>query len=71
MQPEHHLVMPSERELSTELRILALIRMGIVKRPKIARVLNMSVNTVYTYHCNLQKHSLYPDSSFDDIIANI
>ena len=71
MQSGHRLEMPSEGELSTELRILALIRMGIVKRKKIAKVLNMSVNTVYSYHCNLQKQSLHPDSSFDDIIANI
>ena len=71
MQEEHLLKMPSKGELSTELRILALIRMGISKRQKIAKVLNMSVTTVYSYHCNLQKHSLHPDSSFDNIIANL
>ena len=71
MQPEYRLSIPSEGELSTELRILALIRIGITKRPKIAKVLNMSVNTVYSYHCNLHKHSLHPDSSFDEIISNL
>ena len=71
MQPEYMLTMPSEGELSTELRILALIRIGITKRPKIAKVLNMSVNTVYSYHCNLHKHSLHPDSPFDEIISNL
>lgn len=71
MQKEHQLIMPSKGELSTELRILALIRMGISKRVKIAKVLNMSSATVYSYHCNLQKHSLHPDSSFDKIIANL
>ena len=71
MQPEYRLTVPSQGELSTELRILALIRMGITKRQKIAKVLNMSVNTVYSYHCNLQKHSLHPDSSFDEIIENL
>ena len=71
MQPEYHLVMPSEGELSTELRILALIRLGITKRPKIAKVLNMSVNTVYSYHCNLHKNSLHPELPFDEIIGNL
>ena len=71
MQKEHQLIMPAKGELSTELRILALIRMGISKRTKIAKVLNMSSATVYSYHCNLQKHSLHPDSSFDKIIANL
>ena len=71
MQEEYRLTMPAKGELSTELRILALIRMGISKRIKIAKVLNMSSATVYSYHCNLRKHSLHPDSSFDKIIANI
>lgn len=71
MQEEHRLSMPAEGELSTELRILALIRMGIIKRPKIAKVLNMSVKTVYSYHCNLHKHSLHPDSSFDKVISEL
>ena len=71
MQEEYRLTMPAKGELSTELRILALIRMGISKRIKIAKVLNMSSATVYSYHCNLRKHSLHPDSSFDRIIANI
>ena len=69
MQPEHRLQMPGKNALSTELRILALIRMGISKRSKIAKVLNMSVTTIYSYHSNLQKHSLHPDSSFDRVIA--
>ena len=71
MLEEHQLKMPAKGELSTELRILALIRMGITKRPKIAKVLNISITTVYSYHCNLQKNSLHPDSSFDKIIANL
>lgn len=71
MQPEYRLPISSEGELSTELRILALIRMGITKRQKIAKVLNMSVNTVYSYHCNLRKHSLHSDSSFDKVIENL
>lgn len=71
MQPEYRFEMPSKGVLSTELRILALIRMGISKRSKIAKVLNMSVTTVYSYHSNLQKHSLYPNSKFDGVIANL
>ena len=71
MQQEYRLQQPADGKLSTELRILALIKMGITKRPKIAKVLNMSVTTVYSYHSNLRKHSLNPDSSFDRMIANL
>ena len=71
MQPEYRLKQPSKSELSTELRILALIRMGISKRSKIAKVLNMSVTTIYSYHSNLQKHSIHPGTDFDKMIANL
>lgn len=69
MQEGYKLSLTPDGKMSTELRILALIRMGICKRKKIAKVLNMSVTTVYSYHSNLKKHSLHPDSSFDDVIA--
>ena len=71
MQPEYRLAQPSEGELSTELRILALIRMGIPQRQKIAKVLNMSVTTVYSYHSLLQKHSRHPDASFDQVVSHL
>lgn len=71
MQEEYQLAMPEKGTLSTELRILALIKIGISKRQKIAKILNMSVTTVYSYHCNLQKHSLHPDDSFDRVIAGL
>lgn len=69
MQEEYRFNIPDKPELSTELRILALIRMGISKRQKIAKVLNMSVTTVYSYHSNLQKRSIHNDSTFDKEIS--
>lgn len=71
MQPEYRLTMPSKGKLSNELRILALIRMGISKRRKIAKVLNLSATTIWSYHSNLQKHSLHPDITFDKIIEKL
>ena len=71
MKPGYKLEMSAKNKLSTELRILALIKMGISKRQKIAKILNMSVTTVYSYHCNLQKHSDIPSQSFDRVIASL
>ncbi|MCR5018883.1 MAG: DUF6377 domain-containing protein [Bacteroidales bacterium] len=71
MQEPYRLEMPKPGVLSTELRILALIKMGISKRQKIAKILNMSVTTVYSYHCNLQKHSLLSARDFDRVIASL
>ena len=71
MQPEWQLEQPAPGKLSTELRVLALIRMGITKSKRIARALNLSVETVYSYHYKLQKHSLHTDEDFDAIIAGL
>ena len=69
MKPQWQLEQPAPGKLSMELRILALIRMGITKRQRIARALNLSVTTVYSYHYNMHRHSLYPDVDFDQIIG--
>ena len=71
MEPGYKLEMPTKEKLSTELRILALSKMGISKRQKIAKILNLSVTTVYSYHCNLQKHSDIPAQYFDRVIASL
>lgn len=71
MQEGYKLEQSTKGTMSTELRILALIKMGISKRQKIAKILNMSVTTVYSYHCNLQKHSIHPDANFDRVIASL
>lgn len=65
MQPQYMFPQTGEKELNTNLRILALIRMGISDRKKIAKILNMSVNTVYTYHTYLQQHSICSSKEFD------
>ena len=65
MQPQYMFPQTGEKKLNTNLRILALIRMGISDRKKIAKILNMSVNTVYTYHTYLQQHSVYDSAEFD------
>ena len=52
IQKEHHLIQPSPETMSTELRILALMKMGITERYKIAHSLNMSPTTVYPYLSN-------------------
>lgn len=71
MQPQWQLEQPAPGRLSMELRVLALIRMGITKSQRIARALNLSITTVYSYHYNLRKHSLHANEDFDAIIAGL
>lgn len=46
---EDQVILKNNELLSPELRIFALIRLGITDNEKIARFLNYSVNTIYTY----------------------
>jgi hypothetical protein len=57
--------------LSTDLRIFALIRMGIHDNEKIARILEYSVNTVYTYKTKIKNKSIVPNEEFEHRIMDI
>ena len=57
--------------LNTELRIFALIRMGIHDSEKIARILDYSVATIYTYKTRIRHKSLVPNDEFDKRIMAI
>lgn len=57
--------------LNTDLRIFALIRMGISDNEKIAHILEYSVNTIYTYKTKIKNKSLLPNEDFEQAIMNI
>ena len=54
-------------KLTTELRILALIRLGIADNQKIAEILRSSITTIYTYRSKLKSRALQKDTFEDDI----
>lgn len=54
-------------KLTTELRVLALIRLGIVDNQKIADILRSSITTIYTYRSKLKARALQKDTFEDDI----
>ena len=55
---ENEQILPKKGELlNTELRIFALIRLGIEDSSQIAEFLRYSVNTIYNYHrCIVRFH---------------
>jgi tetratricopeptide (TPR) repeat protein len=57
--------------LNTELRIYALIRMGIHDTEKIARILDYSVATIYTYKTRIRNKSIVPNDEFDKRIMAV
>ncbi|WP_413667910.1 DUF6377 domain-containing protein [Mucilaginibacter sp. Mucisp86] len=64
-------IWPDEDEvLNTDLRIFALIRMGIADNETIAKILEYSVNTIYVYKMRIKAKSLHPDQ-FEQRIMDI
>lgn len=57
--------------LNTELRIFALIRLGINDNETIAKILNYSVNTIYTYKTKVKNRSFIPNDEFEHRIMQI
>lgn len=68
---EHRVTLNSAGELSTEMRIFALMRLGIDDPIEVAKYLNLSTNTVYVYKAKVKSKSLVPKNEFDDRIMAI
>jgi len=68
---ENKIVLKEGQLLTTELRIFALIRMGIHDNEKIARILDYSINTIYNYKARVKGKSLLPNEEFEKKVMAI
>jgi tetratricopeptide (TPR) repeat protein len=68
---EDRIVLKEGQLLNTELRIFALIRMGIHDTEKIAKILDYSINTIYNYKARVKSKSLMPNEEFERRIMQI
>jgi hypothetical protein len=57
--------------LNTELRIFALIRLGITDSSKIASLLRYSVNTIYNYRVKVKNKCNIPRDEFEERVKRI
>ena len=57
--------------LNTELRIFALIRLGITQSSHIASLLRYSVNTIYNYRAQVKNAALSDRENFEDMVRKI
>jgi len=65
-------IWPKENELlNTNLRIFALMRLGIKDNHIIANILESTVNTVYAYKSRLKLKSLVPAEEFENKVMEI
>ena len=65
-------IWPKDNEvLNTDLRIFALMRLGINDNETIANILEYSVNTIYVYKMRIKAKALVPSDQFDHKIMAI
>lgn len=62
---EDRIQLTDDQLLTTELRIFALIRLGIADNEKISRMLGISINTIYAYKTRVKTRSIVPNEEFD------
>ncbi len=71
LKPEDQ-IWPKEHEvLNTDLRIFALMRLGISDNETIANILEYSVNTIYVYKMRIKAKALVSSEQFDHKIMAI
>ncbi len=69
---EEDQIWPKDHEvLNTDLRIFALMRLGINDNETIANILEYSVNTIYVYKMRIKAKALVPSEQFDQRIMDI
>lgn len=69
--PEARIHPRTEQQLNTELRIFALIRLGVNETPRIAHFLNFSLATVYNYRSRLRSRTLNPDLNLEEVVSTL
>ncbi|GAB3297840.1 DUF6377 domain-containing protein [Hymenobacter tenuis] len=62
---EDRIHLAEDQLFTTELRIFALIRLGITDSEQISRMLGYSINTIYTYKTRVKNRSLVANDEFE------
>ena len=68
---EERFPLKSSELLNTELRIFALIRLGITDSSRIASFLHYSANTIYNYRTRVRNKALVPRDQFEQMVMKI
>ena len=71
LQDHERIVLKKDELLNTELRIFALIRLGIEDSSQIAEFLRYSVNTIYNYRAKVKNKACGSREDFEDLVRKI
>ena len=69
--PEARIELKKDELLNTELRIFAVIKLGITQSSHIATLLRYSVNTIYNYRAQVKNSAIEGKDSFEDRVKAI
>lgn len=70
LKEDEKIIVEEDDSLTVELRIFALIRLGITKSSKISKILRYSVNTIYNYRVKVRNIALNREE-FEDMVKKI
>ncbi|MDW3211854.1 MAG: DUF6377 domain-containing protein [Reichenbachiella sp.] len=71
LEEDQKIILKKGEELNTELRIFALIRLGIDDSSQISKLLRYSVNTIYNYRAKVKNKAVSPREEFENRIMKI
>jgi hypothetical protein len=71
LREEEKICLKDGELMTTDLRIFALMRMGITDPEKIARILEYSVKTIYSYKSRIKNKAAMPGEEFEARIMQI
>ncbi len=71
LQPQHRIQPPSKTQLTTDLRIFALIRLGIEESSRISEFLRYSPNSIYNYRARIKNKAVCPREEFEQRVKEI
>ncbi len=71
LKPECRIILPEKETLNTDIRIFALIRLGIEDSSRIAEFLHYSVNTIYNYRAKIKNGALCDRDTFESQVKAI
>lgn len=71
LQPDYRILPRHDNRLTTELRIFALIRLGVTDTSQIAHFLNFSLATVYNYRSKMRNKSLNDPADFERTVSEL
>ncbi|WP_312766303.1 DUF6377 domain-containing protein [Epilithonimonas sp.] len=71
LRPEEQYPINNDQNLNQELRVFALIRLGVTNNNQIATFLHYTLRTIYNYRSKVKSKAIHPDDNFEQMVQRI